>query len=133
MPSAQDNQLKTKQTRSAVEATPSSASDLQAATLVKYRLTSGERESAMNQLAALAADVLGMPYGLVTVVHGEDNRIIGASGVDLPGIHLTSLCAITRQGTATPAAVMDTRRDPRFCDDPLVAGPPRSASLPEPR
>jgi len=125
MPGAQDNQLKTRPaSRPAVEATPSSASALQAATLVKYRLTSGEREPAMNQLAGLAADVLGMPYGLVTVVHGEDNRIIGASGVDLPGIHLTSLCAITRQGTATPAAVMDTRRDPRFCDDPLVAGPP---------
>lgn len=125
MPRARENQLNV-QTASlqAAEEAPSSASALQAATLVKYRLTSGEREAAMDQLAALAADLLGMPCGLVTVVHGDDNRIIGAAGVDLPGTHLTSLCAITRQGTAAAAAVTDASRDPRFRDDPLVAGHP---------
>lgn len=78
----------------------------------------------MDLLAVLAADLLDMPYALVTIVHGEDNRIIGGSGIDLPGSHLTTLCAITRQGTAAPAAVEDASRDPRFRDDPLVAGPP---------
>lgn len=125
MPKARENQLKTKtEPCPASEAKPASDSVLQVAALVKYRLTSGDREAAIDQLAALAADVLGMPCGLVTIVHGEDNRIIGASGVDLPGIHLTSLCAIMRQGTATPAAVSDASRDPRFCNDPLVAGHP---------
>jgi signal transduction histidine kinase/DNA-binding response OmpR family regulator len=93
-------------------------------TLRKYQLADRGREPALDKLAATAADVLGMQFGLVTVFDAEAQQVVGNSGMELPaGPNTTYLCAAglpVRQ----PLVVSDTLLDPRFCEDPLVLGPP---------
>jgi len=106
---------------------PSPDREIAGAALRKDRLTGGMREPGMDRVAALAADLLGMPYSLVTVSLGGTSSIIGGSGLELSGPHLTSLCALAQHDQAE--TVTDTRRDGRLRDDPLVTGPPFIRSI----
>lgn len=93
-------------------------------TLRKYQLADTGREPALDRLAAAAADMLGMKYGLVTVFDAESQQVVGNSGMELPaGPNASYLCAAglpVRQ----PLLVPDTHADPRFSEDPLVLGSP---------
>ena len=126
MPVARQTELRDRPAQPSLS-TPSPDGGLVGAALRKFRLTDGMRNPDMDRLAELAANLLGMPYSLVTVFQGEKRSIIGGSGLELSGTHLTSLCALAHEGPA--AALADTRRDGRFHDDPLVSGPPFIRSL----
>lgn len=78
----------------------------------------------LDRLASLAARSCGAEIGLVSLVEDSRQRFIGRSGCDLaetPREH--SFCAHA-MFEAECMVVPDARLDPRFADNPLVAGPP---------
>jgi GAF domain-containing protein len=84
---------------------------------------SGFDRTAFDDIARAAADLLGTPVGLVTVIDREHQRFVGRAGTDLEGTpRAISFCD---QAIQTPDAVMvveDATLDPRYAANPLVTG-----------
>jgi PAS domain S-box-containing protein len=83
-------------------------------------------EPIFDRITALAADLLDTPIALVSLLDGERQWFKSRHGLDL--------CAIARSdafcdhaisfGPGSVMVVEDASKDPRFADNPLVAGPP---------
>lgn len=91
-------------------------------------------EPEFDALVATAALVCGVPISLVSLIDSE--RQWFKASIGLPGVTETprdlAFCAhaILDDGIFE---VPDATADPRFADNPLVAGAPTSASTPAPR
>lgn len=85
----------------------------------------GERSMpALDVVARTAATSMRTSMGFVTLIGAEHQHAIGSHGIDLaPMQRQTAICNHTIC-TFEPFVVPDTRRDPRFADNPLVTGEP---------
>lgn len=94
------------------------------AALSRYEVLDSEPEDAFDDIARVACEVTGAPIGLVTLVDAE--RQWFKARVNLEGVTETprelSLCAHAILEPSEVMVVPDARDDPRFSDNPLVAG-----------
>jgi diguanylate cyclase len=94
------------------------------AELHSYGVLDTPEEEAFNDIGHLARTIANTPIGIVSLV--DENRqwfksCIGIGAKETP--RAISFCGHTilqRQ----PLIIEDARNDPRFCDNPLVVGPP---------
>ena len=90
-------------------------------------LSSPVRVSVLNDLSALAADLLGTTSAQVAVLDPTTQRVLGGVGASAPTVGLVSaavdsLCSLTT-GLAAPVAIEDCAADPRVSSlPPVVAG-----------
>ena len=83
-------------------------------------------EAVFDRVANLAARLIGVPVATITFVDGDRQWYKAAVGVPLMEMPRgVSFCAHTILGTE-PLVVPDLRLDPRFADNPLVAGAPHA-------
>ncbi len=84
-----------------------------------------EPEEAFEDLTALAAQIIGVPVALVSLVDAERQWFKSRRGVDLAQTpRAWSFCAHAILGDGL-MEVEDTHVDPRFAGNPLVVGEPR--------
>lgn len=94
--------------------------------LKSYLLLDSERESSFERLTALASRMFRVPIALVSLVDlGRQwfmsNRGLGDAR-ETP--RKLAFCAHAILSTEDLLIINDARMDPRFCDNPLVTGPP---------
>lgn len=81
-------------------------------------------EPAFQALAALASNVLGCPMSLVTLIDRTRQWVKASVGVDLQETDRdVAFCDHTIR-SSRPLVVENATADPRFADNPLVAGAP---------
>ena len=79
--------------------------------------------TAFDDIARAAADLLGTPVGLVTVLDREHQRFVGRAGTDLEGTpRAISFCDQAIQAPDDVMVVEDASLDPRYATNPLVTG-----------
>ncbi len=93
------------------------------AVLRSMQILDTQPEPLIDDLARIAATVMGVPTGLVSLV--DQDRVwfkarIGMEVTEVPRSH--SLCAWAITQPHTPLMVPDATVDPRFADIPLVKG-----------
>lgn len=96
------------------------------AALHAERILDTAPEAAFDRLATLAARITRSPISLLTFVDAErqwSKARIGLEMVEVPRAY--SFCAHAILDPGRPLVVPDTAADPRFADNPLVAGPMR--------
>ncbi len=87
-------------------------------------ITDGSPEDAFNVIAQLAADYLNAPMALISLMDGDRQWFkanVGLSISELGGDGLFHAQAVAHDDILV---VPDARNDPRFRDDPAVAGAP---------
>lgn len=94
------------------------------AELTDLDLTGPVVDARLDAIATLAAEVLGLPIALVSIVGREDQRFVARHGLDVEGTGRdVSFCAhVVAAGEAL--VVHDALGDERFSDNPLVTGDP---------
>jgi hypothetical protein len=86
------------------------------------RLLDGERAAYLDNVAQLAASLLGAPIGLVSLVGRDEQVFVGRYGLDDDGTPRdVSFCAHAMSGERI-LVVPDATIDPRFKDNALVTG-----------
>ena len=91
-------------------------------TLAAYGLAGTAPEADFGHFAAMAADLLGLPVGLVNLVGEERVTVKGRSGIEVENIPCdTSFCAHTILSDDV-LVVPDLAEDTRFAANPLVTG-----------
>jgi GAF domain-containing protein len=79
-----------------------------------------ERSDRLDQIAKQAADLLGAPIGLVSLVGRDRQFFVGRYGLEAEQTsRRDSFCAHAIAGTS-PMVVENAATDPRFRDNPLV-------------
>ncbi|HEX3176462.1 MAG TPA: MBL fold metallo-hydrolase [Methylomirabilota bacterium] len=93
--------------------------------LRRLQLLDTPSEERFDRLTRLARRVFDVPMALVTLVDEERQWFKSTSGIDIRETpREAAFCAYTIHGD-DPFVVPDARLDPRFADNPLVAGEPR--------
>ncbi|MDP3237035.1 MAG: ATP-binding protein [Myxococcales bacterium] len=93
--------------------------------LRSYRVLDTEPEPAFDDLAQLAAHILGTPIALVSLIDTDRQWFKARYGLDAPQTPRdVSFCGHV-VATETPLVVNDAFQDSRFADNPLVVGNPR--------
>ncbi|MDW8313927.1 MAG: ATP-binding protein [Rhodovarius sp.] len=94
------------------------------AALSELELREITREPAFDRIARLAADLAGVPIGLVTIILAQEQKFLGSCGMAGDGCAREgSFCSYGILDDA-PLVVPDARLDPRFAQNPAVTGPP---------
>ena len=94
------------------------------AALRHYRLEITGREPEFDRIARQVTDLFEVPIGLVTLVLDDNQRFLGACGIEISGMPRDiAFCSYALLGQ-TVLVVPDARADPRFARNPLVTGPP---------
>lgn len=97
---------------------------LEAVSRVRTRLLDDDRVATLNAMARDAAGIMNAPVGFVSLVGAEDVWLIGREGIDAQVVPRDiAFCSHTITGWE-PMIVEDLKRDPRFAQNPLVAGEP---------
>ncbi len=79
-------------------------------------------ESALNDIARLAATIAEMPTALISLVDGDRRWLMGRFGCDDANVpRATTLCAIALANPTGVLAIPDARLDERYRRDPNVA------------
>lgn len=92
-------------------------------TLDRYDLLDTHSEAAFDRITRIAAQLMGTPVALITLVDHDRQWFKSRLGLDLTETPRSmSLCAKAIEGDL-PFIVGDAADDPRFCDNPLVTGP----------
>ena len=90
--------------------------------LAAYGFAGRAPEPEFSRLAALAADLLNLPVGLVNLIGAEHAAIVGRAGLDVEQIPRdVAFCSHTILGDDV-MVVPDLEKDPRFAGNPLVGG-----------
>ena len=98
--------------------------DARLAALDSYSILDTLRERGFDDLTEIAAAVCGVPVSLVSFVAGSRQWFKAAHGIDVKETSRdVSFCAHTLE-TKQTLIVPDAHLDPRFRDNPLVAGDP---------
>ncbi len=80
-------------------------------------------DTAVNDLARMAADICGTPVALVSMVDGDRQWFKARVGADVTETPREwAFCAHAIQDPTQVMVVEDASRDPRFADNPLVTG-----------
>ncbi|MEP7138070.1 MAG: GAF domain-containing protein [Caldimonas sp.] len=82
-------------------------------------------DTAVNDIARMAADLCGTPVALVSMVDRDKQWFkarVGLATTETP--REWAFCAHAIQDPTQVMVVEDTTRDPRFADNPLVTGEP---------
>ncbi len=107
----------------AVPAQPDGESD-RLRTLEAYGLAETAPEHEFDHFAEIAADLLGLPIGLVNLVGEEQVTVKGRSGLDIETLPRdVAFCSHALLNDSV-MSVPDLARDPRFAANPLVAQEP---------
>jgi two-component sensor histidine kinase len=94
--------------------------------LRRYDILDTPPESEFDEVAALAADLLQAPMALVSLVDADRQWSKARVGVDVPTVPRDwAFCDHALRTGGEPLVVPDAAADPRFADNPLVAGGPR--------
>jgi PAS domain S-box-containing protein len=94
------------------------------AALKSYAVLDTASEAAFDALAELAAFVVGVPIGLVSLVDEERQWFKARYGLEAPETSReVSFCGHVVE-SGLPLVVQDATIDPRFLDNPLVTGEP---------
>ncbi|MCG8927363.1 ATP-binding protein [Lentzea sp. CC55] len=90
--------------------------------LAEYGIEDLGRQSDLEALAELAAQVCGVPHGAVNLIGEHLQHQVAAVGIS-PSIcsREDSMCAVSIV-TPEPVEVPDARQDPRFATNPFVTG-----------
>ena len=101
------------------------ASDaLREADVGRYRILDTAPEREFDEVVQLAARLCAVPISTIGFLDTHRQWFKAGAGLD---IHETpreiAFCAWT-VAAGEPMVIEDARKDPRFCDNPLVAGPP---------
>jgi GAF domain-containing protein len=107
--------------------TPDSGIDeeeLRQTTIRKYQLDQQGSEAAFNAVTELASDMFDVPIAIVTVLEQDRQLFRGACGIAGDGTtREDAFCNLTvKMGEVL--VIEDAHADPRFRDNPLVAGSP---------
>ena len=97
------------------------------ASLASYDILDSDPERAFDDLARLAARLLGAPIGLVSLVDAERQWFkarVGLDAAETPREDAFCAWAILGPPDAEVFFVPDAAEDPRFADNPLVTGAP---------
>lgn len=90
--------------------------------LGNYDLREAPHDSALDDIARLAAHVCNAPVGMVTVVDRDEVLIIGRHGSELNAVpRRTFPCETTITGNG-PYQIPDARRDPEYAPNGIPAG-----------
>lgn len=82
------------------------------------------REERFDRITRLARKLLEVPICTISIIDQDDLWFLSEQGINAAHIRRESaICshAIVQQ---LPLLVKDTQQDPRFCDSPIVLGPP---------
>ncbi len=94
------------------------------ATLRSYGVLDTDPEPAFDRLTRLGASVFGAPIVLVSLIDHNRQWFKSCYGLNLRETGRdVSFCAHAI-GSDQPLVVMDTLKDERFADNPMVTGPP---------
>ncbi|HPR05723.1 MAG TPA: PAS domain S-box protein [Denitromonas sp.] len=88
-----------------------------------YAVLDTAPEPALDEIAALAANVCGTPIALISLV--DDQRVWFKARVGFDGAELPRDVALDAHAILRPDALLiveDAQTDPRFADNPLVTG-----------
>lgn len=94
------------------------------AALARYGLLDTPSEEGFDRLTRVAAFLFSAPIALISLVDRDRQwfkSACGLAGRETP--REWAFCAHAIRGTEV-MVVPDATRDPRFCDNPLVTGPP---------
>lgn len=93
--------------------------------LAAYGLAQTAPENEFDHFAAIAADLLGLPVGLVNLVGEEHVTVKGRSGLDVETVPRDIAFCSHAVLQDSVMSVPDLARDPRFAANPLVTQEPR--------
>ncbi|WP_121969572.1 EAL domain-containing protein [Leptolyngbya sp. BC1307] len=97
---------------------------LRLAKLQDYNILDTSAEPAYDDIAALAAHVCGTPAAFVSLIDANRQWFKAKVGADVNETpRSVAFCAHTIQQMGV-MIVEDAQQDPRFCQNPLVTGPP---------
>lgn len=92
--------------------------------VASYQPAGTTGDANFDQFAALAADLLNLPIGLVNLVGSEEVTVQGRFGLEISSVpRLVAFCDHTVRADAV-LAVPDLAVDARFAGNPLVVGEP---------
>jgi PAS domain S-box-containing protein len=92
--------------------------------MVRYDLAGARDEGALDDLAAFAAELCGVPIALVSLVEEEHQIFLAQVGLEATGTPRSqSFCAHAMHGHQV-MQVPDATQDSRFAANPLVTGAP---------
>jgi diguanylate cyclase (GGDEF)-like protein len=89
-----------------------------------YGVLDTEPEVAFDRLAQLAAEVMGTPVALISLVDADRQWFKARVGLDICQTSRDSAFCAHAINETDPLVVEDARLDPRFATNPLVLGPP---------
>ncbi|MBC7679247.1 MAG: PAS domain S-box protein, partial [Pseudorhodobacter sp.] len=92
--------------------------------LAAYSALDTAPEPAFDDLAAAAAQIAGVPYGMVSLL--DEHRLWFKAATGLPVEQVDRDIAFCAHTVAADDVLIvpDAQQDPRFADNPLVTGPP---------
>jgi signal transduction histidine kinase len=95
------------------------------AALQRYAILDSAPEPAFDDLVALASQICGAPMSMVSLLDAQRLWFKARTGLDAAQVPRdVSFCAHAVGRGAQPLVVPDALADPRFFDNPLVAGEP---------
>jgi len=106
---------------------PDRSEDRRLAALWHLNILNTPREKAFDDVAQLASQLLAAPVALVSLVERDRQWFKACVGVDVSETpREVSFCshAIAQKNLDDVFIVPDATQDPRFCNNPLVTGPP---------
>jgi len=102
------------------------AEALRLAALRRYEVLDSPPEPEFDEVVSLAADLLRAPIALVSLVDEHRQWSKARFGLDAASVpRAWAFCDHVLGAAGQPLVVPDTAADPRFADNPLVAGGPR--------
>ncbi len=108
--------------------TPGSAESGRLAAVRRYDTVEYADDGALADIAGLAAQVIGAPIAMVSLVGSDRIRCVACRGIDaLTAERSPGLCTAAIESD-TPLVVVDATLDPLARDHPLVVGDPRVRS-----
>jgi signal transduction histidine kinase/ActR/RegA family two-component response regulator len=105
-------------------AAPDGEEDTRAAAVRRLNLIGTPPERCFDQIAALAQAASGAPVAIVSFIDGERQWFKAAIGTTMREGQIHGAFALHALREETVLWVDDASQDDRFCDNPLVAGPP---------
>jgi diguanylate cyclase (GGDEF)-like protein len=92
--------------------------------LERYGLDDGTDDPHFCRILSLAAEVLQMPMGMISLVEDKSQRFLCRHGIAIRSTPRdVAFCAHAIVGSE-PFVIPDTHQDSRFSSNPLVQGPP---------
>ncbi len=93
--------------------------------LYGYQVLDTPAEAQFDAIVRLAAQIVGAPISLISLVDADRQWFKARYGLDVPETSRSVSFCGHAVASGAPLEVNDAREDPRFSDSPLVVGEPR--------